>query len=526
MKFKFLSLSLVLMVMMTSCLNELDQAPDNENLLSDEAFFSNPDSYRQFLAKLYAGLATTGQQGPAGQADISGIDEGFSQYVRGLWNMQELTTDEAIIAWNDATIKDFHFHTWSSLDVFINATFSRLSFQVVNCNEFLRQTTDEKLDSRGVPAELRDEIQTYRAEARWLRALSYWHLIDLFGGASLVTEDSPSTFNYPAYATRQELFDFVDQELQEITPLLKAPGMNEKYRVDQAAAWMLHAKLYMNAQVYTGTARYADALPLINNIISSSYILHDDYRELFLADNDTNGAQNEFIFAVAYDGIYTKTFGGTTYLTHAAVGGNMNVADFGINSGWGGLRTTSAFVDLFTPGTLDQRAQFHTSGQTKEIANVGSFTDGYAIRKYKNIDVNGNPGVDLEYVDIDFPMFRLADAYLMYAEVAVRGFGNISDAVTYVNLLRQRAYGNNSGNINSSALNLDFILDERARELHWEAHRRTDLIRFGKFTGGSYLWPWKGNVAGGAPTPSYRNLFPIPSNALVANPNLQQNPGY
>ncbi len=529
MKFKFLGIATLLLALtMSSCLSELDQEPDNQNLLSDEAFFNNPASYRQFLAKLYAGLATTGQQGPAGQADISGIDEGFSQYIRGYWNMQELTTDEAIIAWNDATIKDFHYHTWSSLDVFINATFSRLSFQIVNCNEFLRQTTDEKLDSRNVPADLRAEIQTYRAEARWLRALSYWHLVDLFGGASLVTEDAPSTFFYPEYASRQELFDFVEQELIEVTPLLKAPGMNEKYRVDQAAAWMLLAKLYMNAEVYTGTPRYADALPLVNNIVSSSYTLHDDYNELFLADNDTNGAQNEFIFAVAFDGIYTKTFGGTTYLTHAPVGGNMSPAEFGIYGGWGGTRTTSAFVDLFETGTADQRAQFHTSGQTKEIVNVGNFNDGYAIKKYKNVDVNGNQGSDSsgDFVDIDFPMFRLADAYLMYAELAVRGFGNMGDAVTYVNQLRERAYGSNSGNINSSALDLDFILDERARELHWEAHRRTDLIRFGKFTGGAYLWPWKGNVATGAPTPAYRNLFPIPSNALVANPNLQQNPGY
>lgn len=529
MQFKILSIaSLFMVLILSSCFSELDQAPDNENLLTDEAFFSNPESYRQFLAKLYAGLATTGQSGPAGSPDISGIDEGFSQYIRGYWNMQELTTDEAIIAWNDATIKDFHYHTWSSLDVFINATFSRLSFQVVNCNEFLRQTTDEKLDSRGVTGTLRDQIQEYRAEARFLRALSYWHIVDMFGGASLVTEDSPATYNLPAYATRAELFAFIDEELTNLTPALKTPGTNEKFRVDQAAAWMLKAKLYMNAQVYIGQDKYADAVPFINNILASNYALHSSYEELFLADNGTNGAQNEFIFAVAFDGIYIKTFGGTTYLTHAPVGGSMSPAVHGINGGWGGIRTTAAFVDKFEVGTQDSRAQFYTAGQTKEIVNVGSFTDGYAISKWKNVDVNGNQGSDSsgDFVDIDFPMFRLADAYLMYAECAARGSANISDAVGYVNDLRQRAYGGTSGNITAGDLTLDFILDERARELHWEGHRRTDLIRFGKFTGGSYLWPWKGNVANGAPTPQYRNLFPIPSNALVGNPLLQQNPGY
>ena len=528
-QFKLMTIaSLFLVLTFTSCFDDLDQTPDNANLLSDEAFFSNPESYKQFLAKLYAGLATTGQQGGAGAPDIAFIDEGFSQYVRGYWNLQELSTDEAIIAWNDATIKDFHYHTWTSSDVFINALFSRLQFQVVNCNEFLRQTSDEKLDSRGVTGELRNEIKVFRAEARFLRALSYWHIIDLFGGASLVTEDSPITYNLPAYATRAELFAFVDEELSELVLDMKAPRTNEQFRVDQAAAWMLKAKLYMNAQVYIGESKYAEALPLINDIIASNYTLHPNYRELFLADNDVNGAQNEFIFAISYDGLYTRTFGGTTYLTHAPVGGTMSPSEHGIGGGWGGIRTTSSFVEKFDMTSTDSRAQFYTSGQSLEIINVGSFNDGYAISKWKNVDVNGVAGSDAngEFVDIDFPMFRLADAYLMYAECAVRGSGDLSLALNYVNALRQRAYGNNGGNISPSDLDLNFIIDERARELHWEGHRRTDLIRFGKFTGGSYIWPWKGGVANGAPSSGYRSLYPIPSNAIAANPNLQQNPGY
>ncbi len=528
---KILSIaSFVVLFLMSSCVNDLKQAPDNENLLSDEAFFSNPSSYKQFLAKLYAGLATTGQKGPAGSPDISFIDEGFSQYVRGYWNMQELTTDEAIIAWNDATIKDFHYHTWTSLDVFITATFNRLAYQITNCNEFLRQTTDEKLSSRGVSDELKAEIKTYRAEARFLRALSYWHIVDLFGGASLVTEESPTTYFVPAYASRQELFSFVEAELTDLQTDLKSPNTNEQYRVDKAAAWMLQGKLLMNAEVYVGTNRYADALVSISKVINeTSYSINSNYRNLFIADNDTNGAQNEFIFSVAFDGINTKTYGGTTYLTHAPVGGNMVASDFGINGGWAGLRTTSAFVNKFAGATGDSRAQFHSPGQTLEIATVGSFTEGYAIRKWRNVDVNGNPGSDAtgDFVDTDFPMFRLADAYLMYAECAARGAGgSMSTAVGYVNSLRERAYGNATANIDSGDLTLDFILDERGRELHWEGHRRTDLIRFGKFTGGSYLWPWKGNVPNGAPTSSFRKLFPIPSNSISSNPNLQQNPGY
>lgn len=525
---KLLGISLLLLVMLfPSCTDDLNQAPESENAIPGEQFFTDAASYKQNLAKLYAGFATSGQSGPSGSADISGIDEGESQYIRGLWLMQELTTDEAVIAWNDGTIKDLHSQTWTSLDRFITATFARFSFQIVNCNEFLRQTTDEKLAARGVDAALKAEIATYRAEARFLRAMTYWHLIDMFGGGSLVTEDSPSTFFYPEYATRAELYAFVDSELTAITPLMKAPKSNEAYRVDQAAAWMLQAKLYMNAKVYTGTDKYAAAVKLIDQVIGSSYKLHTNYNQLFYADNDKNGAQNEFIFAIGFDGLRTQTYGGTTFLTHAPVGGSMKAAEFGINGGWAGIRTTAAFVDKFAANTTDTRGQFYTDGQSKEIKNIGVFTDGYAIQKFRNVDVNGVQGSDKggNFSDSDFPIFRLADAYLMYAECAVRpGAGaDVAKATTYVNALRTRA---KAATVSQGDLNLNFVLDERAKELHWEGHRRTDLIRFGKFSGGAYLWPWKGGSAGGSPTQAFRDLFPIPATALASNNKLQQNPGY
>ncbi|MGL5112027.1 MAG: RagB/SusD family nutrient uptake outer membrane protein [Flavobacterium sp.] len=525
---KKMGLLLVLMVMLfPSCTNDLNQFPiDGSDDTDAEELFKDPASYKQFLAKLYAGLAVTGQSGPAGNGDISGVDEGTSQYIRGLWLMQELTTDLAVIAWNDDTIKDFHAQTWSSLDTFIAATFSRFAFQIVNCNEFLRQTTDEKLASRGIDAATIAEIQTFRAEARYLRALTYWHLVDTFGGGSIVTENSPTSFYLPDYSTRAEIYKFIDEELTSLTGELKDARTNELNRVDKAAAWMLHAKLYMNAKVYIGTERYAEALPLINKVIASGYTIHNNYKDLFLADNDKNGAQNEFIFAVSQDGLRTKTFGGTTFLVHASVGGSMKPEKYGINSGWAGIRTTSAFVNKFNGSTGDVRGNFYTDGQNKEIKDLGAFTDGYAVQKFSNLTKAGVQGSDKsgDFVDTDFPIFRLADAYLMYAECNLRGAGGSnSTALTYVNALRTRA---NAPTVSLGELNLDFILDERAKELHWECHRRTDLIRFNKFTGGSYLWPWKGNIATGTATPSNRNIFPIPAGSLAANPKLQQNPGY
>lgn len=516
---------LLMALALGSCTKDLEQSdPASASNPSVDALYSDPAAYKQTLAKLYAGLATTGQSGPAGSPDITDVDEGATGYIRGLWYLNELTTDEAIIGWNDNTIKDFHYQTWSSSDLFINANFSRLDFQIKNCNEFLRQTTDAKLDSRGVAADLREEIAYYRAEARFLRALSYWHFLDLYGGrVGIVTEEDQTDYFLPEQSNAQEVFDFVDSELTAVEPLLKEPRTNEYPRADRAAAWMVQAKLYMNAKVYIGTEKYADAMPLLTEIINSGYTLSPSYANLFLADNDHNGAQNEFIFAVAFDGLNSKTYGGTTFLVHGPVGGTMNPAEYGINGGWGGMRTTSAFVNKFTTGTSDQRSSFHTDGQTLDIDDVTVFTQGYAISKFKNVDINGAHGSDAggDYVDTDFAMFRLADAYLMYAECALRTGQDMGNALSYVNLVRTRAHATTV-----SSIDLAFILDERARELYWEGHRRTDLVRFGKFTGGSYIWPWKGNTPNGSPTPSFRNIFPIPANALAANPLLTQNPGY
>jgi len=246
----------------------------------------------------------------------------------------------------------------------------------------------------------------------------------------------------------------------------------------------------------------------------------------FLADNDQNN--QEQIFSIAFDGNVTRTYGGTNFIIHAAIGGGMNPSDFGCGGGWGGTRTTGAFVDKFPDetGDIDGRAMFYTNGQNKEILNIGEFTDGYAITKWKNVTSTGSGGKSQDYPDTDFPLFRLADIYLMYAEAAVRGAADIGTAVTYVNMIRERAYGDQGGNITTDDLDLDFILDERGRELYWECHRRTDLVRFGKFTGSGYLWPWKGNVADGTGTNAKYNLFPIPASDIGANQNLIQNDGY
>lgn len=527
---KTMMLAFMVLAFFQSCESNLDLRPEDNRLVGDAAF-ENPEAYRQFLAKIYVGISVSGQEGPAGAPDLAGLDEGFSNYMRLYWNMQELTADLAIIGWNDGTLRDLHAQNWTSGNEFIRTMYSRIFYQVALTNEFLRQTTSAKLDARGVDANVRAEVETYRAEVRFMRALTYWHALDLFGNVPFVTENDPIGAFLPQQISREDLFDYVESELLDILDDMAAPRQNEYGRADRAAAWMLLAKLYLNADVYVGTPRYNDAITYTNNVINGGYIIPNiPYFHSFLADNDSNGAQNEVIFTIPFDGLRTQGFGGMTYLLHAPVGGSMNPASFGINGGWFGIRTTPTFVEKF-PGeenSADGRALFFTQGQSKDIGAIGPFNQGYAVTKYRNVDVNGVAGSDPtgDFPDTDFPMFRLADAYLMYAEATLRGGnGNIGTAVGYINQLRQRAYGDNSGNITAGNLTLNFIIDERARELYWEMHRRTDLVRFGQFSNQG-IWQWKGNVPQGTTTESFRDLMPLPATDLGINTNLTQNTGY
>lgn len=526
--------SLLLMVsVLSSCLKDLDTIPLDKDEVTSEGLFDDPAAYKQFLAKVYAGLSLTGQQGPAGMADIDVADEGFSSYLRQYWVHQEISTDEAVVAWGDPGLPEHNYQAWTPANDFVEMMYYRIFYQITLCNEFVRETTDEKLDERGMSAADKETIQLYKAEARFLRALSYWHALDMFGSVPFVTEDDPIGAFLPEQTSKADLFAYIESELKAVETLLTEPGANEYGRVDQAAAWTLLSKLYLNAEVYINTDKYSECITYCNKITdATTFTIDDNYQDLFLADNYSSP---EIIFGIPSDGIDSKTYGGTTFIVHAGIGGTMNdicEAEYGIDGGWGGHRTTPEFVSKFPDetGDIDSRAMFYTAGQSLQISEVGEFTDGYAIDKFKNVIYTGTdtiPGSNLTFVDIDFPLFRLGDVYLTYAEANLRGGGgDASTAVSYINELRNRAYGDNSGDITSGDLDLDFILEERARELYWEAHRRTDLIRFGKFTGNDYVWSWKGESQTGQGTDAKYNLFPIPAPEMAANPNLTQNIGY
>ncbi len=498
--------------------------------------YSTPDGYKQALAKVYGSFALTGNSGPAGSGDIAGIDEGTSDFFRLYWCAQELTTDEAVISWGDPGVPDLHAMNWSSSNAILTGLYYRCMYQITLCNDFITQSSDAQLSTRGISGNDATNIRYYRAEARFLRAYQYSIMMDLFANPPFVTDADAVGSVLPPQTTRAAVFAYIESELKAIDGLLVAPKQNEYGRADQAADWALLARIYLNAQVYTGTARYTDAITYASKVIGAGYSLIPHYDNLMLADNNLN--TNEFIFTINFDGLKTQSYGGTTFLTHAPVGGSMPSNNFGISGGWAGARTTSNLVALFpantnttfpTNGNPDFRAEFWTAGQNLAINDVTSFNDGLGVNKFRNVKTDGSQGSSNSFSDVDMPIFRLPEMYLIYAESVLRGGsgGDATTALTYVNKIRTRAYdGSLAGNITAGQLTTQFILDERARELYWEGFRRTDLVRYGQFVEGTYLWPFKGGIKAGTSVGSFRTVFPIPDADRAVNPNLKQNTGY
>jgi hypothetical protein len=493
--------------------------------------WSDPSSYQAYLAKMYGALVLTGQRGPDGSPDIAQIDEGTSEFLRLYWYMQELPTDEAVIGWGDPGVPELNKWQWASNNTITVAMYYRVYYEVVLVNEFLRQTTASVLAGRGnVTPALKTQIQQYRAEARFLRAFAYAAGIDFFGAIPLVTEADPIGGPPPKQVARDSMYRYIVSELTALKDSLPAPGASTYGRATPMAAHMLLANLYLNAQVLncwpapcTGTANYAGALTEAQTVIGSGYTLNPVFRNNFTADNNLSP---EFIFALLQDGSRTQTWGGMTFLVHAGCGGSMSAAAYGMDYCWGGYRIKQQAMRAFSAGDA-RGAFFYSTGQTDSVISIASFNHGYAAPKFTNKTSTGANGSQLTMIDADFPVFRLGEAYLIYAEAAVRTNTNVATALGYFNALRDRAFGAGVADITTPQMTLDTILAERGRELLFEGKRRTDLVRFGFFAGaGDRLWAWKGNQPGGVTMSANYNLYAIPANELALNPNIKQNTGF
>ena len=510
-KITFILFSILIMTV-PSCTDDLNTEPVIE-LTLDELLAKDPNAIEGILSRLYASFALSGPDG-AGSSDISD-DAGESPFLRGIVNLQDFTADAMKNRWGDDGLDQLTTTSnWDENNKFFRYLYNRIYYTIPQANNLL-------LVLSNVDVQNKEQII---GEVKFLRALAYYYLIDAFGHGVLATEENFGASSPLPESTRIELFNYVESELLTIESDM--PINNSYGRANKSVVRMLLAKLYMNAEVYTGTARFDEALTSISKVINEGgYTLEPDFIRNFSSDNDNS---TEIIFPLLADSQNSQSWGNTTYLVNGSLGTEtMTLSDFGATEGWSGHRASKAWYGLFGDlgSSTDVRASlFWTEGHNYEMTDYKEWTDGYPAIKFRNTNSQGS-STPTQFSSTDFPLFRLADANLMYAECVVRGAssGTITDALQYVNDNRIRS---NASTIGQSELTLDFILDERGRELNFEGHRRSDLIRFGKFTGGSYLWPWKGNTQNGASIPETYKLFPIPLQALEANPNLEQNPGY
>ena len=525
--------------MLTACVGDLNTIPLNPtDVTSETAYGADELGYVQGLTKIYNQLVSNDTQ------DLQVADGGASEFIRAFWSTQEVTADAAKCAWGDAWVNDLNNNTWKGdvLNDAVYAVYVRTLQGVTYVNEYLRQTSDANLDLRGVPADVKAKIQSYRAEARFLRAYYYWAAMDTFGQVPFATENSPFGGGYnPPQTPAVDIFNFIVTELEELAGENSAmPAAQSNYpRADKGSVLGLLARVYLNAEVYTGTAMWAEAKATCEKIFSLGYKLAPTHAELFRGDNGENAdAKGEFLFAAAYNAEQIQSYGGTTYLTLSTLSGDDGAINItGINGGWAGNRVPYGYVAKWFTDVAganyetgeytytDKRAgYFFIKGRTESMENnLNTFLNGWSCIKFNNVPHDVDP-VDFaataatkNFSDIDFPLIRLGEINLIYAEACMHAGG---DASAQVKALADRA-----GVAAPKTIDADFLLAERSRELMWEAHRRTDLIRFGKWISG-YNWTYKGGNFSGQDLPSHFNVFPVPSTELSTNLDLEQNPGY
>lgn len=508
----------------TSCVGDLNVTPIDPNTVLPEDVLNSQDAFTALLAKCYQGLAVSASNGPDSDPDIEGVDGGYGQYMRALFNCQELTTDVAVCCWNDGNLYDLHNLCWNASNEFVLSMYYRVFYQISLCNEFIRRSNASEISGY----DLKD---AYIAEARALRLFSFYHAIDMFGNVPFPTENNSVGSTGPEQISRADLFDWMENEANELLAGsdLAEPGRNVYGRCDKGFVQMILAKLYLNAEIWKGEKMYDKCAQVCEQIIGE-YPLHENWKDLFCADNHLftkNSTYNgdEIIFAVPQDGISVRSYGATNYLVFGSFGGKMDCAALaGISSGWSGLSLTGAFTSKFAEG--DKRATFFKSDEYAQYIDEirrdsDGWSNGWKSMKFTNINHDGSAAQDAGFVDTDWPVFRSADAYLMYAECAARDGADKAKGLERLNAVYHRA-----GLSGDLSLTLDNIIDERGRELYYEGFRRQDLVRFGLFTSGDYLWEFKGGVPEGASVDSHFNLFPLTAGDLNANGNLTQNPGY
>lgn len=543
-----------------SCADEL-------NIKSIDPQSSPTYTVQGLLAKQYATLGLTGQKGPDGSSDFStGDPEGEYGFIRTVFNLQELMTDETAWAWQENPgITPITSMSWTKDNVRVDYAYQRLIFNVTLYNQFISEQTGSLSD---------DQV----AEVRFLRALNYYYFLDLFRKAPF-----KDTFdnNLPIEKSGKDLYEWLDNELTTIEPLMAEVGAYNNSqnfgRADRGAAYALHARLALNSEVYTdGQVKdYQKAIHYCDEIINSGkYDLsrvpkngYSGYQQLFMGDNDCNPeAMQEIIFPIRQDGVKTESYAGTSYLINACNKAGMPYAS--TSDPWSCLFARVDLVKKFFPNgdipmaakadipenatqekiiakdnekgistadvvakAKDDRALFYMGvggcdGKVRTLVPgeaINDFMNGASIVKWSNIHADGSVQHHQKFSDTDFPVFRLAEIYLTRAEAKYRLNGS-QEGLADIQYVQGRA--NRPVDQQATSVDEKTLIDEWCREFYMEGRRRSDLVRFGLFTGSKYLWSFKGGVEKGSGIESFYDIYPIPGKEIQNNPNLHQNPKY
>jgi len=546
---------------LVSCVQDLNTQPIDPN--SSTSF--NAD---RMFTKCYSCMAVIGQSGPGEDSDVEDIDAGMSGFYRTIWYCNDLTTDEAFWIWDDDESRGLPTTNWTGSSGMIKGIYTRLNLNIKYCNHYLTYGPNET-----------DEDKYRLAEVRWIRAFHYYYLMDLFLFAPFVTTESSE---FPHYVARHELYKWLVDELKDLEVELPAQRV-QPYRVGKAAAQLLLARIYLNADVYnkynkqwTSGQTWDKALQAAKNVISdnpqhslvttpivtdSGYV-YTAYQQLFMGDNDRPEIMKEAIFQIYQDGLYTQSYAGGNFLIAGPRYGGMSA--WGIEAEWHALRTSPTLIDKFLkplnmdrttaealifdeslmPAQMeDERAIFCSEGMSTPgkrnfelsgLMGVGkdeNFYESWAGVKFTGVYSTASlpklsPRRSKDWADTDIPMLRLAEAYMIQAEALFRK-GDKSGALAIINnTIRARANADPLLDLDEESL-----LDEWSREFWFEGRRRMDLIRFGRFFGQTAdmnRYHWEGRM--GKPdgqqfyvtgSQEYMNWFPVPDEDKRSNPNFK-----
>ncbi|MDJ1506517.1 RagB/SusD family nutrient uptake outer membrane protein [Xanthocytophaga agilis] len=481
------------------------------------------------------------------------------QQWNGLFRIQEVSADQLVIpsrpnGWVDGGIyRRIHEHKWTPDDDITIQTWGRSFAGITNCNRIIYQ-----IESGGIP--ITDAKEATLAELKVLRASYYYVLCDLYGNVPIITKFDLPEGQLPEQNTRKEVYEFIVKEITDNLPLLSEDNNQSTYgRFNKWAAHALLAKVYLNAEVYSGTAAWDKCIEQCDAVINSGagFALEANQKDVFQTENETS---KEIIFALPFDEKYVTAW--NSFSIHMETLQPSNQATYNLQfTPWGGICAIPQFIDTFDPddsrlkNNWIQGQQYSSSGVAlkstlgayagqplsfiNELPGVDQSEEVHGFRLGK-FEIADNSTVNLSN---DWPLLRYADVLMMKAESLLRT-GKADDAATLVTQVRARNFTSNPAKATVTGADLmkgssyDYglrnhltstdeggadiqygrFLDELGWEFAQEGRRRQDLIRFGVFTNKSWL--------SHSPNGDYRTLLPIPRPEIAKNGNLSQNSGY